>query len=212
LLIEVINSLNSVAFISFIILVFYFLIFKFYTMSKNAKLTITSVDNFSQQFGNTDYAVFTCQTENQDFITVAVSHNALRSRGINTELLDSLVSSILVAQDDTDVRTGLVTSGQDRVDGIVNGTLLNPNTGKAATLLLFNKANCSIIKSDVYVAEMKDLASATQAKIDLEKTKERKLEQQKRNAERLRAKLTSSAVTKTEEPVAELETNDEEPF
>lgn len=183
-------------------------------MNNSSKLSIVSVENFSQTFGNTDYAVFSCQTESNDFLPVAVSHNALRSRGVNIDLLDNLVGSTIIANNDTDIQTGLVTSGKDRVQGILDGTLLNPKTSLPVTILLLNKSNCSIIKSELYNSEMKDLASTTQAKVIVEEKKERKLESSRRIADRLRAKLTAVPTTpKVEESTPSLEVNDEDtPF
>lgn len=179
--------------------------------SENAKLTIISVENFSQTFGSTDYAVFTASTESKDIINIAVTHNALRSRGINVDLLDSIVGSTLIATQNTDIQTGLVTSGKERVQSLVDGTLLNPNTNKPATILLFNKSNCSLIKSELYLSETKDLASLTQAKVQIEEKKERKIENSRRVAERMRAK--GSVETPVAQPEPSLETNDEEaPF
>lgn len=179
-------------------------------MADNAKLTIVSVDNFSQTFGSTDYAVFTASTESNDIVNVAVTHNALRSRGINIDLLDSLVGSTLIATQNTDIQTGLVTSGKERVQGLVDGTLLNPNTGKPATILLFNRSNCSLVKSELYMSDTKDLASLTQAKVQIEEKKERKIENSRRVAERMKAKASSQPVAQSE---PSLEINEEEtPF
>jgi len=178
--------------------------------SENAKLTIVSVDNFSQTFGSTDYAVLTASTESNDIINVAITHNALRSRGINIELLDSIVGSTLIATQNTDIQTGLVTSGKERVQGLVDGTLMNPNTNKPATILLFNRSNCSLIKSELYMSDTKDLASLTQAKVQIEEKKERKRENARRVAERMKDKSSSQTVAQKE---PSLETNDDEtPF
>lgn len=166
-------------------------------MSTIAKLQIVSVESFSQTFGNTDYAVFSCETEGSQVIPVAVSHNALRSRGVNTNLLDSLVGSTLVANDEVNIITGEFSTGQDRVAAVTEGTY---------GILLLNKANSSLIKSELFKAEMIELASTTQAKVQVEEKKERKLDAAKRVAERRQAKLAASAVS----PV--LETNDEAGF
>lgn len=166
-------------------------------MSTSAKLQIVSVESFSQTFGNTDYAVFSCQTEGSQFIPVAVSHNALRSKGVNPGLLDSLVGSTLIANDEVNIITGEFSTGQDRVEAVTTGTY---------GILLLNKANSSLIKSELYISEMKDLASTTQAKVQVEEKKERKAEAARRIADRLRAKLAGSSVA----PV--LETNEEANF
>lgn len=172
--------------------------------STQALLKIISVDNFNQTFGSTDYSTFKCETESRDSISVAVSHNALTSRGVNLNLLDSLLGSTLIVQDDTDIVTKVFHTGQDRVAQIVNGTLINPRTGKPSSMLMLNKANSTLLKADLYIAETKDLASSSQAKYQVEKEKERKLEQARKSRERIQILLSSPAM-------AELEMN-ENPF
>jgi hypothetical protein len=172
--------------------------------STQALLKIISVDNFNQTFGSTDYSTFKCETESRDSISVAVSHNALTSRGVNLNLLDSLLGSTLIVQDDTDIVTKVFHTGQDRVSQIVNGTLINPRTGKPSSMLMLNKANSTLLKADLYIAETKDLASSSQAKYQVEKEKERKLEQARKSRERIQILLSSPAM-------AELEMN-ENPF
>lgn len=164
--------------------------------TKTAKLQILSVENFSQQFGSTEYAVFISETEDKQIIPVAVSHNALRSRGVNTDLLDFLEGSTIVANDEVNISTGVFSTGKDRVQSVIDGTY---------GILLLNKANCSLIKSELYTEHVKDLASTTQAKLQVEERKERKFNSAKRIAERRKAKLESKSV-------AMLETNDEEGF
>jgi hypothetical protein len=172
--------------------------------STQGLLKIISVDNFNQTFGSTDYSTFKCETESRDSISVAVSHNALTSRGVNLNLLDSLLGSTLIVQDDTDIVTKVFHTGQDRVSQIVNGTLINPRTGKPSSMLMLNKANSTLLKADLYIAETKDLASSSQAKYQVEKEKERKLEQARKSRERIQILLSSPAM-------AELEMN-ENPF
>lgn len=169
----------------------------------SAKLQILSVDNFSQMLGSTDYAVFTCMTDSKETISVAVTHNALTSRAINIELLDNLVGSTIVANDSVDL-DGVVTSGVERVQGIVDGSFINERTGKAATLLTLNRSNCSIIKSETYIAETKDLIGITNAKLKSEEKRQRRLDALKRAAER-----RQTALVAVEESQPELEVNEE---
>jgi hypothetical protein len=173
-------------------------------MSTIAKLQIVSVESFSQQFGNTEYAVFNCETENSEFIPVAVSHNALRSRGVNPNLLDSLLGSTLIANDEVNIITGEFSTGQDRVENVINGTY---------GILLLNKANSNLIKSEVFKAEMLELVSTTQAKVQTEEKKERKIDVAKRIAERRQAKAASRLAAKaTETETPELEVNNDVEF
>lgn len=186
-------------------------------MSTNSKLKVVSVDNFEQSFGTTDYAVLSCLTESNNSIAVAITHNALKSRGINLSLLDNLVGSTIVATNSTDLTSGLVTSGSDRVQGILDGTTINdnprsPNFGNPITILLLNRSNCSIQKSDVLIAETKDLDSLTQSKVIMEVKKEKSLAASKRIQERLAAKMGITPTTEASKEVS-LEVNEEEsPF
>ena len=127
----------------------------------------------------------------------------MTARGVNLNLLDALIGSTLIVQDDTDIITKVFHTGQERIAQIVDGTLINPRTGKPSGMLMLNKANSTLLKADLYVAETKDLASSSQAKYQVEKEKERKLELARRSRERVQALMST--------PVAELETN-ENPF
>ena len=191
----------------------------------NQKLTIVSVDNFCQPIGNSDTAVFTAETETKEFLPVAVTYNALKSRGINVDLLDNLVGSTIICTKDTNVKDGVVTEASDRVRGILDGTLINndvtsKNYGKPITIMLLNRTNCSIIKSSVYVNETKDLVSTTQAKVIVEQQKEKAKVAELRGMERLRARLNPTSVATPAEvaepvvvqPEAVLDTNEDIPF
>ena len=192
----------------------------------NQKLTIVSVDNFCQPIGNSETAVFTAETENKEYLPVAVTYNALKSRGINIDLLDNLVNSTIICTKDTNIKTGVVTEASDRIQGILDGTLINDdvtskNYGKPITIMLLNRTNCSIIKSSMYANETKDLVSTTQAKVIVEQQKEKARVAELRGVERLRARLNPTSVAPTakiEEPTvpqpeAVLPTNDEDvPF
>jgi len=186
-------------------------------MIKNAKLKVVSVDNFEQTFGKSDYAMLSCLTESNEELTVGVTHNALKSRGINLSLLDNLVGCTVVATDNTDLNTGIVTSGFDKVQGILDGTAINdnprsPNFGNPITILLLNRSNCTIQKSDILIAETKDLDSLTQSKVIMEVKKEKALATSKRIQERLAAKLGTTPTAAPKEEVS-LEVNEEEsPF
>lgn len=184
----------------------------------NQKLTIVSVDNFEQQIGNSVFAVFTAETETKEFLPVAITHNKLKAQGIHTELLDNLVGSTVICTKDTNVKNGVVLEADFRIRGILDGTLINDdldskNYGKPITILLLNRTNCQIIKSNVYLAEVKDMASTTQAKVQIEEKKERALQSSRRIADRMRALAGSTPETapkKEETPV--LETNEDTPF
>lgn len=179
----------------------------------NQNLKLVNVDNVSQTFGQTDYVVFNAETTDKHPIAVAITHNALRKTGVDIMLVDSLVGSTVIIKDSVDNRTGLVLTAEEKVNRIVNGEI-NPNSGKPFSIVLCNALDCSILKSEIYLAETKDLASSISAKVVIEKEKERKLLAMKRASDRLRGILAP----KTEEKIVEkteavLESNDEEsPF
>jgi hypothetical protein len=161
--------------------------------STQALLKIVSVDNFSQSFGIHDYATFNCETEEGKSISAAVTHNALTSRGVNLNLLDSILGSTLIVQDDTDLQTKIFKTGKERVAQIVDGTFINPRTGNVAKMLMLNRANCSLLKADLYISETKDLASSSQAKYQVEKEKERRLERARKSRERVNQLISENA-------------------
>jgi hypothetical protein len=178
----------------------------------NVNLKLVALDNANQTFGQTDYAMFNAETTEKQPVVVAVTHNALTRAGINLSLLDSLTSSTIVVKDDTDVRSGELVTGDSKVDRVINQEI-NPISGKPYQIVLLNSANCSILKSDLYLAENKDLASSISAKVVIEKEKERKLLSAKRASDRLRGLIGPKVEQKTEQSVdAELPTNEESPF
>jgi len=177
------------------------------------KLTVLSVENFSQQLGITDYAVFSCSTVNNEPIQVAVTHNLLERRGVDIPMLDSFVNSILLVNDDTDSRTGEFTSAEERVQRVIDGTFINPRTGKPISLLTINSANGGLIKSENYTVATTDLTSSTNAKVKVIKDEKKKLAGSARLADRTKNQVPVVA-TVTELPAeAVLEVNETEiPF
>jgi hypothetical protein len=187
----------------------------------NQKLTIVSVDNFSQQIGNSEFAIFTVETETKEYLPVAVTYNALKARGINIELLDNLVGSTIIATRDTNIKTGVLTEASDRIRGIIDGTLINDDIeskkfGTPITILLLNRTNCQINKSSLYTNETKDLIMGTNAKVVVEEKKEKARQAELRGADRIRALANrgiAPVVAEVVEPTnveAVLDTNEED--
>lgn len=177
----------------------------------NVKLNLVALENANQTFGQTDYVVFQAETTDKHPVVVAITQNALIGANINLSLVDYLNGSSITIKDDTDIRTGEFISGEDRVNRVVNQDI-NPVTGRPYQIVLANRANCSITKSELYLAETKDFASAVQSKVVIEQAKERKLNAMRRASDRLRNAIGVKAEsTPSAEPV--LETNTEEsPF
>lgn len=171
----------------------------------NQKLKLLSLNNAEQTFGNTDYAMFDAETADNQQLVVGITHNALRSSGINLSLLDSLMGSTLIVKDDTDIRTGELVTAEERINRVVNQEI-NPNSGRPYQVVLLNRANCSVMKSELYLAENKDLASSISAKVVIEKEKERKLLSAKRASDRLRSAVAPKVeVAQVEQPTEELD-------
>ena len=164
----------------------------------NVKINLVALNNATQTFGNTDYAVFDAETADKQPLVLAITHNALIRANVKPELLDSLVGSSVIVKDDTDIRTGELVTAEERIGRVVNQEI-NPNTGKPYQIVLVNSANCSVVKSELYLAEMKDLASSTNAKMLIEEKKERKLLALKRASERLRNAVGAVKPTETVE-------------
>ena len=147
-------------------------------MAQAQKLSIIAIDNHYQPFGNTDYVTVFAETANKETIPVAISHNSLRKVGITESVFDNLIDCTIIVKDDTNVRTGEITDAEFRIQQVVNKM---PNR----TILLCNGANSMIVKSEVLISEMKEINTTVQAKVAVEKDKNRKLENAKRKAERV---------------------------
>jgi hypothetical protein len=171
-------------------------------VSKNSTVKILSVDNPSQRFGNTDYAIFQAETTNGKTLAVGISHNALSRKGIdanNVNMLDLLSGSpvtILSAPVDIREPKGKQLSGEERVATIIDGIEIN---GKVRTLLLCSAADCSLQKSELVVNKIDEINVSVSAKVMVERDKEKRL-QAAYNAVQRRKQLaleTSSATAPT---------------
>lgn len=172
-------------------------------MAQTAKLTVVSVENHSQTFGNTDYVTVIAETSDNVQIPVALSQNLLRKTGIHEGLYDSLAGSHIIVKDDTNIQTGEFTTADDRIQQVIDKV---PNR----TILLCNGANALFAKSEHLISEMKDINASVQAKVAVEKDRLRKIENAKRRAERLASASATAVATPAGEPA--LEDNEEAPF
>lgn len=181
----------------------------------NVNLTLIEVDNYSQVFGTkgTEYAMFSAKTPDNDIIAIGVTHNLLRKKGIDSSMLENLVGSDIVVQDDTDIVSNIFVTAEDKVAQVVN---------KERSVLLLNGANAKLQFSDLFRNEQKELIASTQAKLKIEQEKERKAEDIRKAAERMRQRILNQAAAKssaaaaaassTEEEVPVLEDNVDAPF
>lgn len=183
---------------------------------KQVKLKVVEMlnPNYESSTG-TEYVIFKCMNDDNETLSVAVSHNALKQSQINVNLLDGLEGSVLTISNTVDKRTGLLNETVERIEGVIDGTIRSKD-GTEQGLVTVNQSNCRIQKSELYIAEMKDFISTTDAKVTIEKEKEKKREKNRRLMEALKAKQTPVVVnTQTESEVEDVvfETNAEDtPF
>lgn len=146
-------------------------------MLQTANLQVTGINNFSQPFGKGYYAIFTCLTEDGSEITAAVNHNALARVNVSIDLLDLFVGSTIVALDNTDLDTKEITSGFDRVQGIVDGTTISPKSGEPQTIILFNSLNCRLDKGVEYKAQTMSMVVDVKAAVQIADSKQKAIDQ-----------------------------------
>ena len=150
----------------------------------NVKLQIVSVQDYNTTIGRSqqDYAVFECITPENQFVNVAVTHNALTKKAGITDIssLDNLTGSSIVATQNTDINTGVVTEADERLEQVLDGTY---------RILVLNGSNCSILKSDSFTAKNNEMQSAIKAKLIIEKEKERKAISLERATQRFNEKM-----------------------
>lgn len=155
-----------------------------------AKLTLVELTNVSQYFGQTEYCMFKAITSNQEVIECGITKNSLSRKGINTNNLNALVGCQVVTKVYTDNRTGELMNPEDRIQMILDGD---------ATLVLFNSVNSSIILSETYQSNQTELLAAVEAKVQVEKDREKTRIDKERSAQRALAKV-QALLNKTENP------------
>jgi len=155
-------------------------------MKNNVSLTIVAIeDHETKVFGKTECVSVAVQTANGDVFTAMPSLNLLRKAGITQDQLDDTVGCTILVEDSVDLE-GVVTSAQERVDLVLDGT---------RPFLLLSKANASIKKSALFLAEQTKNRSRIQAELLI--SKERELKEQKlRDAQ---ARLLAKAAQRAEQ-------------
>lgn len=164
-----------------------------------AKLTLLELTNVEQMFGNTYYSMFLAETENKQIVEVGLSHNMQTRLGFNKDNPDEIIGCQVITKPYTDSRTGEIVNPEDRLNMILEGE---------GRVMLLNAISASIKKSDLYLAEKKDMAAAIAAKVNVELKREKKLRDQELSRERLKARALAAL-----NPTAakQEETLDEEP-
>lgn len=183
---------------------------------KQVKLKVVEMlnPNYESSTG-VEYVIFKCMNDEKETLSVAVSHNALKQSQINVNLLDGLEGSVLTISNTIDKRNGSINETVERIEGVLDGTIRSKD-GTEQGLVTVNQSNCRIQKSELYIAEMKDFISTTDAKVTIEKEKQKRLEKNRRLQEALKATEAPIVVnTQTEDEVEDVvfETNAEDtPF
>jgi hypothetical protein len=170
----------------------------------SVKLKVLNVQDYSTTIGRStqDYSTFNCATPNDETVLIAVTHNALkRKAGIDDcSSADLLIGCTLIAQDSV-TDQGVVEEADVNIQKVLDGTW---------NVMVLNSRNCSIIKTENFNAEIRDLQAKVKAKVLIEREKESKLAAQKRAEERFNAKMAAkiaalNAPPKEEEPQEEVQ-------
>ena len=150
-----------------------------------AVLTLLELDNVSSTFGTngTEYAMFSAQTENNDVVRCGITHNLLTRLGFGTDNLDSLIGCKIKTKVFTDNRTGELVNPEDQIQKVLD---------EESTLVLFNSINATIVKSDLFKIEQKEMVASTNAKAKVEMIKEAKAKAMQAAFDRLRARALAA--------------------
>jgi len=181
--------------------------------TKSTNLNVVSIDHFKQQFGNSEFLTVKASTvDTNELITVSIEYDALEKNNIDPTLGLYFVGSTIVVKDS--IRQGVTTPAVDRINGILEGTSINPKTNKPMSLLLLNQMNCHLFPSEQYQSMMLKLKSTTDAAIQSKQKEDKKIERAMRAAARsLNAEPVVAVATPVSVAEPVLETNEEEsPF
>lgn len=150
-----------------------------------AVLTLLELDNVSSTFGTngTEYAMFSAQTVDNDVVRCGITHNLLTRLGFDLDNLDSLVGCKVQTKVFTDNRTGELVNPEDQIQKVLDGE---------STLVLFNSINATIVKSDLFKIEQKEMVASTNAKAKVEMIKEKKARDMQAAFDRLRARALAA--------------------
>jgi len=163
-----------------------------------ANLLIMQLSAVSKIFSRTGtkYALFTVQDQDTKKVFEAgLTHNSLKDKGFNLNFLDSLNGCTITTKSFVD-RDGVIQDPQDQIDRCNDGQ---------CSLVLLNSQNSNVIKSELYIAETKDMAASVEAKVITEQNREETLEKTRQQALRLmqramKATVSTETPTVTEEP------------
>ena len=186
----------------------------------NQVLNIVSVDNYEQVINNVSYAAFKCtHTSTDKELTVLVTENLLRRKGLDSSAYDYMADTKLILKDSVDLKTGEITSPEEQIRRIVDGDQLvrngvpqfRPDGSEMKYELIFmNSITGDILKGDLLKAESQRSSDNTKAAIALKKDEARMLAQIAKRAEARALGIAPAAVDQKPEekspevpPVAE---------
>ena len=159
----------------------------------NQVLNIVSVDNYEQVINNVSYAAFKCtHTSTDKELTVLVTENLLRRKGLDSSAYDYMADTKLILKDSVDLKTGEITSPEEQIRRIVDGDQLvrngvpqfRPDGSEMKYELIFvNSVTGDILKGDLLKAETQRSSDNTKAAVLIRKEEARFLAAQQRRAE-----------------------------
>ena len=145
----------------------------------------------------TEYFLFSAVTSDETEINVMLSENLIKKAGFKTTLLDYVSGSVLKLGDEKDLndRSIVTATATERIERVLNGEIYEKN-GTPYSFVLCTAAIDFLIASENAKAIKREDGNATNAKVVVEKEKQRKLDAlanaQARLMERLRKKATTT--------------------
>jgi len=164
------------------------------------KLTLVEcLDHQGTMMGakGTEYFLFSAVTSDETEINVMLSESLIKRAGFKTTLLDYVSGSVLKLGDEKDLndRSIVTATATERIERVLNGEIYE-RTGNPYSFVLCTAATDVLIASENAKAIKREDGNATNAKVVVEKEKQRKLDAlanaQARLMERLRKKAAAS--------------------
>ena len=146
-----------------------------------AKLTIVALDNASQFFGTTEYAMFQCSTESNNLVVVGLSHNFLNNKRIDEMDYDNLVDSVITTKVSTNTLTGEINNPDETLEKVLDG--------EYQVMLLGRPTIDSLSLSETYKLDKRELQGIIGAKMRIERENQAKREKLERARENKLAKI-----------------------
>jgi len=168
-----------------------------------AKLTLMELENVSTIIGNNgvEYAVFSASTVDNELVRCGITHNLIKNLGFQLDNLDSLIGCQVMTKVYTNNRTGELVNPEDQLQKVLDGE---------SSIICLTAINATILKSDLFKIEQKEMIATTNAKAKVEKEKEAKAKAMAASLERLRARALAAAQQSMIDKAASLDDEEEE--